>query len=185
MDTLTKTKHGKTSSDLNYPGGKRSCPRYPFSSEIEVIDVDSATRLRARLSDIGRNGCYADTVNPFPKDSSVTVTITRDNLSFKSHARVIFSILGMGMGLLFTTAEPDQLQVLGRWLSELSGEKAAQQTAQQAPKRCETHLAHTPEAANITDPELRKIIVELMALLNDKSILTDSEAIGFLRRLSK
>ena len=133
-----------------------------------MIDVDSATRLRARLSDIGRNGCYADTVNPFPKDSSVTVTITRDNLSFKSHARVIFSILGMGMGLLFTTAEPDQLQVLGRWLSGICSQKAAQQTAYQA-ERIRAHLAHTPEAASNTDPELRRSSLELMALLNDKS----------------
>jgi PilZ domain len=177
MEIPNKTKSGKGSAASGSAGGKRSCPRYPFSPEVEVIELHSDTRLRARLSDIGRNGCYADTINPFPKDSDVTLTITRDKLSFKTHAKVVFSNWGMGMGLLFTTAEPDQLQVLGRWLSELSGEKAAERTAAAPPPQLE------PGAS--ADPEMRTIIAELIALLNGKNVLNDSEAMAFLRKLSK
>ena len=62
-----------------------------------------------------------DTINPFAKDAAVKLTVTRDNESFKTQAKVVYSKTGMGMGLLFTTAEPDQLRILGSWLNELSG----------------------------------------------------------------
>lgn len=177
METLNKTKFGKGSTASGSIGGKRSCPRYPFSPEVEVIEVQSDTHLRARLADIGRNGCYADTINPFPKDSDVTLTITRDKLSFKTHAKVIFSNLGMGMGLLFTTAEPDQLQVLGKWLSELSGEALIERFAPIVPPQ--------PEVAKSADLELRAIVTELISLLNGKNVLSDSQAMALLRKLSK
>ncbi len=178
METPTKPSLVKAPPPLAVSGGKRSCPRYPFSPEVEVIEVQSDTHLRARLADIGRNGCYADTINPFPKDSDVTLTITRDKLSFKTHAKVIFSNLGMGMGLLFTTAEPDQLQVLGKWLSELSGEKALIE-------RFTPTVPPQSEVAKSADLELRAIVTELISLLNGKNVLTDSQAMALLRKLSK
>jgi len=120
MEVLNKIAYGQVSPAPADPVEKRSCPRYPFSPAVEVFDIQSDTRLRARLADISRNGCYVDTINPFAKGSAVTLTITRDILSFKTHAKVVYSKLGMGMGLLFTTAEPDQLQVLGKWLEPIS-----------------------------------------------------------------
>ena len=74
----------------------------------------------ARLSDISRNGCYIDTINPFAKNAVVTLTITKDNDSFKTQSKVVYSKNGMGMGLLFTTADAEQLRVLGLWLGELA-----------------------------------------------------------------
>src|SRR5208282_6580734 len=146
MESLSKTMYGQEVCAPANPLEKRSCPRYPFSPEVEVVDVQSVMRLRARLADISRNGCYVDTINPFAKDSAVTLTITRDNLSFKTQAKVVYSNVGMGMGLLFTTAEPHQLQVLGKWLSELSGGKVAEQVA--------SSVSLQPEIATHVDPEL-------------------------------
>jgi hypothetical protein len=156
---------------------ERACPRFPFSPGVEAVDIQADTRILGRLSDISRNGCYVDTINPFAKDAAVTLTITRDNQSFKTQAKVVYSTNGMGMGLLFTTAEPEQLHVLGSWLNELSGLKVNEQ---QAP-----NPAIQPDAANATDHELRKIVSELVALLNGKNILDDSEGMALLRKLSK
>ena len=36
-----------------------------------------------------------------------------------------------------------------------------------------------------TDPERRKIVSELIAMLNGKNILNNSEAMGLLRKLTK
>ena len=83
----------------------------------------------------------------------------------------------MGMGLLFTTAEPEQLRVLGSWLGELAGGKVGGLDS--------PGLSLQPEAANGADQELRKIVTELIALLNAKSILNDSEGMALLRKLSK
>jgi len=177
MELLSKPLNGQEVPAPANPVEKRTCPRYPFSPEVEVVDVQSVMRLRARLADISRNGCYVDTINPFAKDSAVTLTITRDNLSFKTNAKVVYSNVGMGMGLLFTTAEPHQLHVLGKWLSELSGGKVVEHTA--------SNLSHQPETATHVDPELRKVVTDLVALLNGKNILNDSEGMALLRKLSK
>jgi hypothetical protein len=151
----------------------RSCPRFPFSPAVEATDIQADTRILGRLSDISRNGCYVDTINPFAKDAAVTLTITREKQSFKTHAKVVYAKVGMGMGLLFTTAEPEQLRVLGSWLGELAGGKVGGLGS--------PSLSLQPEAANGADQELRKIVTELIALLNVKSILNDSEGMALLR----
>jgi PilZ domain len=159
------------------PVEKRSCPRYPFSPAVEAFDLQADTRIMGRLSDISRNGCYVDTINPFAKDAVVTLTITSDNRSFKTQAKVVYSKIGMGMGLLFTTAAPEQLRVLGSWLNELSGGKLEGEE--------QSNLFLQPGTATSTDVELRKIVSELIALLNGKNILNDSEGMSLLRKLSK
>jgi hypothetical protein len=177
MELLNKTKYGQPPSAPAEPVEKRSCPRYPFSPAVEALDLQADTRIMGRLSDISRNGCYVDTINPFAKDAPVTLTISRDNQSFKTQAKVVYSKMGMGMGLLFTTAEPEQLRVLGSWLNELSGGRAYEEET--------SNLFIQPETAKNTEIELRKIVGELVALLNGKNMLNDSEAMGLLRKLSK
>jgi hypothetical protein len=78
---------------------------------------------------------------------------------------------------LFTTAEPDQLRVLGSWLNELGGGKVDGEE--------QSNLFLQPEIAKSTDTDVRKIVSELIALLNGKNILNDSEAMGLLRKLTK
>lgn len=174
MEQLDNIAYGQTPAAF---AERRSSPRFPFSPAVEITDILADTRLLARLSDISRDGCYVDTINPLAKDAAVTLKITKDNRSFKTHAKVVYSNIGMGMGVLFTAAEPEQLLVLGSWLSELGGEKASEQ---QAPT-----LSAQPKAANGTDHELRKIVGDLVALLNGKHILDDSEGMALLRKLSK
>jgi hypothetical protein len=69
----------------------------------------------------GAGGCYVDAFSPFPLKTGVKLHITSEKRSFEAHAEVVYSKTGMGMGLAFTTVEPEQLQVLDRWLAELSG----------------------------------------------------------------
>jgi hypothetical protein len=177
MELLNKTMYGQPTPASVEPVEKRSCPRYPFSPAFEALDLHADIRIKGRLADISRNGCYVDTINPFAKDAAVTLTISRDNQSFKTQAKVVYSKMGMGMGLLFTTAEPDQLRVLGSWLNELSGGKVDGEE--------QSNLFLQPEIAKASDSDVRKIVSELIALLNGKNLLNDSEAMGLLRKLTK
>jgi hypothetical protein len=77
--------------------------------------------LNARISDLGRGGCYVDAFSPFPLKTGVKLRITSEKRSFEAHADVVYSKTAMGMGLAFTTVEPEQLSILDRWLAELSG----------------------------------------------------------------
>jgi hypothetical protein len=160
---------------------KRSCPRYPFSPSVEAIDIQANIRIFGRLSDISRNGCYIDTINPFAKNAAVTLTITKDSYSFKTQSKVVYSKGGMGMGLLFTTAEPEQLRVLGLWLGELAGGKAGEADS----PYLNVEISRAVEPADDGDHDLRKVVSELVALLNSKRVLNDSEGMALLRKLSK
>jgi hypothetical protein len=158
------------------PVEQRCCPRFPFSPAVEAIDIQANTRVMGRLSDIARHGCYMDTISPFAVKAAVELMITRDDQSFKTRANVVYSQVGMGMGLLFTTVEPDQLRQLETWLGELG--------------RGEKHEPNAPNvkamhAAKFGDPELRSILSELITLLSRKNILNDAESQSLLRRLSR
>jgi PilZ domain len=159
------------------PVEQRCCPRFPFSPSVEATDIQANTRVMGRLSDIARHGCYMDTISPFAAKATVSLIITRDNQSFKTHADVVYSQVGMGMGLLFTTAEPDQLLQLETWLGELSrGEK---------PDSSTPSLKATSRAVDIVDLELRNILSELIILLGHKNVLNPAESQLLSRKLQK
>src|ERR1700687_1199177 len=174
MEPLKKTINGQGPSD---PAEKRSCPRYPFSPAVEAIDAQASIRISGRFSDISRNVCYMDTLCPFAAKAVISLVITKDNQSFKTQAKVIYSQVGMGMGLLFTTSDPDQLLLLGTWLAELDQGKQRDTVAPALQLQADT--------AKPPDHELRNIFTELVTLLSRKNIMNDSEGMALLRKLSK
>ena len=52
----------------------------------------------------------------------VSVKISKDKDSFQAKAKVVYSLVGMGMGLAFVAADPEQVKVFQRWILELSGQ---------------------------------------------------------------
>lgn len=159
------------------PAEKRSCPRYPFTAAAEVLDIQGNTNINGRVSDISRNGCYIDTISPFAVKTAINLVITKDSLSFKTQAKVVYSQVGMGMGILFTTAEPEQLRVLGTLIADLSGEKAAEVIVPSPEPK--------PNGVKVSDPEPRNVLSELIILLSRKDILNDTEAKVLMQKLFK
>jgi hypothetical protein len=80
--------------------------------------------MNARTSDISIGGCYVDTFCPLSRKTDVTFRISRDGEFLEAQAMVVYSKIGMGMGLSFTSLEPDHRAMLNRWIAELSGEAA-------------------------------------------------------------
>lgn len=100
----------------------RALPRYEISAYCEVFEPKTRTRFKGRVSDLGRGGCFVDTISPFSRGTVTKLLIRRDDQSFEATGRVAYALEGMGMGLLFTKAEPEQLWTLEQWLREASGE---------------------------------------------------------------
>jgi hypothetical protein len=103
---------------------RRICPRYAFTAAAEALDAQSRARMTARTSDISKGGCYVDTFCPFPRKSDVKIRIVRDKEFLEAQAMVVYSKIGMGMGLCFTNMTDDHRVILDRWIAELSGEPA-------------------------------------------------------------
>lgn len=174
MEQLSKVENEQAAGGF---AEKRSWPRFPLSTGAEAFDPLANIRITGRLSDIARKGCYMDTISPFALNAAVILTITRDSRTFRTKAKVVYSLNAMGMGLMFTSTEPDQVRVLESWLNELSGGTLVESDAP-APEA-------PVEIARGADQELRDIVRELIVVLNRKSVVGDAEAMAMMRKLSK
>ncbi len=171
----------------------RKATRYPFSPEAEAVDVRANTRVGGRLSDIASLGCYMDTICPFPAKATIALTIIKDRESLKVEAEVVYSQIGMGMGLQFTAAAPDQLRLLEKWIEELRGAanpdaEAAKSEAKPNSKleaRLDSELERPQNPPRDMDEELREVLSDLVTLLGRKNIMNEVEEKAILQRLSK
>jgi hypothetical protein len=133
--------------------------------------------MNARTSDIGRGGCYVDTLNPFPVGATVKVRLTKDNQSFVAQGKVAYAAPGLGMGLMFTSADPEQLWTLQRWITEL-GRTSLSEPEVRVPEP-EVRGAPEKNAKNEQYYVLNELIISLMR----KGVLTDAEGKAMLEKL--
>ncbi len=153
---------------------RRLSPRYPCTSSAEIIELGSEMKLSTQTSDLGLGGCYVDTLNPLNVGTQVKIRLTHRNQTFESHARVVYTHPGVGMGLTFTAIQREQLTILEKWTKELSGQPSL------SPDLAATPIPGEP-------PEVRQcqVLVGLINLLFDKHILTESDRSVLLRKLSR
>src|SRR6266446_131089 len=97
---------------------RRTDPRYEFTAAVEVIATESGARIETRVRDLSQQGCYVDTNKPLPLGTVTNVRITKGTQLFRAHARVVYSRVGKGMGLVFTAIEPGERGTLATWLAE-------------------------------------------------------------------
>jgi hypothetical protein len=95
---------------------RRVTSRRLFSADALVIDEQAGIRLRARCSDLSLQGCYVDTMNPFPVGTLACVELRTNDEVFRAIAQVSSSHAGMGMGLRFEDPASDQIAVVVGWL---------------------------------------------------------------------
>lgn len=157
------------------PAERRSHPRYPCTAAAEIVDTQSGARINARTADIGRGGCYVDTLNPFPAGSVVKILLTKDNQSFVAQGKVAYAAPGLGMGLMFTSADPEQLWTLQRWITELG------RTSVSEPEVRVPEVRGAPEKN--TKNEQYYVLNELIISLMRKGVLTDAEGKAMLEKL--
>jgi hypothetical protein len=168
------------------PEERRAYPRYHFCAAVEALDPGHRTRMSARLSDIGKGGCYVDTFSPFPLKTSVKMRITREKLSFLADATVVSSKIGMGMGLQFTRIEPEQVGVLEQWIGELSGAAPFEPCPPtlEVPQNGAVHRNGTNGNGHGQAPrEAGYVLNELIVALMRKGMLTEEEGKTMLLRL--
>jgi two-component system cell cycle response regulator len=97
---------------------RRRTPRRPFVAAAEVVEAESQSRLPTRVSELSLNGCYLDTMNPFPTGTSILVKIVRGLVFFQARGKVVYSQANLGMGVAFQKVHPEFRQVLEGWLQE-------------------------------------------------------------------
>jgi hypothetical protein len=112
METLAEPSAALAGAD------RRTHPRYEFTAAVEVIAAESGARIETRVRDLSQQGCYVDTNKPLPLGTVTDVRITKGAQLFEARARVVYSRVGKGMGLVFTAIEPGQRGSLETWIVE-------------------------------------------------------------------
>ncbi|HTU34423.1 MAG TPA: PilZ domain-containing protein [Candidatus Acidoferrum sp.] len=112
------TSAGKTRNE------RRRSPRYSFTAEVEIVEAVSGTKMTAHTLDFSRGGCYVDMFNPLPANTIVTVRLRKWQQTLETPAKVVYSSVGMGMGLMFGLLDATQRAVVESWLTQLSGAHA-------------------------------------------------------------
>jgi predicted metal-dependent TIM-barrel fold hydrolase len=75
---------------------RRHFPRYPFVAYSEVTDLKHPdVHMRARTSDLAREGCYVDTITPFDVGTYVAVKIVKNEQRLLVNGRVFYSSAGV------------------------------------------------------------------------------------------
>ena len=101
---------------------RRRAPRCPLIASAEVIELQTNTHLRARISDLSLVGCYLDMTNILPVGTEVRLNIAHRDANFTALGVVTHGQPNMGMGVRFTDVLLDQHYILDKWLAELVGE---------------------------------------------------------------
>ena len=94
------------------PKERRCGKRAPFIAPVEMVEMQTGSRIKARTSDLSPQGCYVDTLNPLPVGASVRLQIHREGLILDALAKVSARHAGLGMGLVFGELTGSQRAVL-------------------------------------------------------------------------
>src|SRR5437879_12205641 len=78
---------------------RRRSQRFPFNADAEVLEPQSGTKIRGRVTDISLSGCYVDTLNPLLSSTPAQIRIVRGSKGVVAQASVAYCELGEGMGL--------------------------------------------------------------------------------------
>jgi hypothetical protein len=95
---------------------RRRSPRYPFAASVEMRQGTSEDKITASVSELSMNGCYVQTIYPYPVGTALSVKVFTPTEFFEGQATVIYSQADHGMGLMFKETKPYYLMVLRKWL---------------------------------------------------------------------
>lgn len=100
-------------------GERRKAPRYTFVATTLLTDITSATKLKGKVMEISRSGCYVDILNALPVGTQLMVNISCDRGTLALKGKILYIHQGIGMGVVFLDPPQDQLEILDAWIAEL------------------------------------------------------------------
>jgi hypothetical protein len=124
--------------ELTFAPGKitRRFVRHKIHFPIQIGLADARAHMNTNATDIGGRGCYVETMLPLPLGTQGTITFWIDDEKVQTTAVVRSSDPGVGMGIEFTTLDPEVQERLQQFLDKmdtsLSGEDPAKNATNDA-----------------------------------------------------
>jgi PilZ domain-containing protein len=95
---------------------RRRVPRVPFKATSVVTETDSAGMVVAQTSELSRFGCFVQTIKPYPQGTPVHIEVADSGDIFTASGAVAY-VTDEGMGVVFCMVEPNNYEILAKWLS--------------------------------------------------------------------
>ena len=103
-------------SQLGVTRDRRAHRRWVFRADIE-IESDPGGLFKGQVANLGLGGCYVETENSLPIAAPVKVWIGRNGDTLEAEAKVVYVSPHKGVGLMFSTMTPPNLELLTAWIS--------------------------------------------------------------------
>lgn len=94
----------------------RRVPRVPFKATSVVAEAGSSQVVVAQTTELSRFGCFVQTTKPYPQGTKVHIEVAEGGDVFTASGVVAY-VTGDGMGVVFSMVEPENYEVLAKWLS--------------------------------------------------------------------
>lgn len=99
----------------NYAEQRR--PRCPFVARAKATDVVLGMQLDGITTHLSEGGCCIITRRaPFSEDTRILLEITKNGVSLRTHAFVIYNLKDQIMGLRFVEMPRSQAAILAGWM---------------------------------------------------------------------
>lgn len=93
--------------------------RLPFVAGVQVTAIDTGAQISAHTEDLTLFGCYVETITPFALGTKVAIRISHSGTVVVAQGKVAHSEKGSGMGIRFTSIEPNSQSTLDDWVTQL------------------------------------------------------------------
>lgn len=97
---------------------RRNLPRHPCRLGAEVYRTGSKVPQRCTLSDLNTEGCYVETSEPFPVDTSLKMFVRAQGVRLSLEGKVRIMHPGYGMGVQFASQPAGQSEALRRLIEQ-------------------------------------------------------------------
>ena len=109
---------------MDYPQ-RRKHPRFKLNVPVEVHADGSETPIRCATSDLSLDGCYVETMFPFPVGTSLELKLQLES-TLLILAKVVTSYPQVGNGIEFIRILPEDLDELRAFLDSVASQEAAE-----------------------------------------------------------
>jgi hypothetical protein len=91
--------------------------RYPFVARAKATDVVSGMQIDGLTTHFNGGGCCIVTRRAaFSQGTRILLEITKDGVSLRTHAFVVYNLKDQFMGLCFVEMPPSQAAILAGWM---------------------------------------------------------------------
>jgi hypothetical protein len=95
----------------------RRAARCPFVASAKATDVVSGMQVDGLTMHLSEGGCCILTRRaPFSQGTRILLEISKDGVSLRTHAFVVYNLEDQFMGLCFVEMPPSQAAILADWI---------------------------------------------------------------------